>query len=320
MKHTLLVPIRFLLVAIVVLLLVTLLAAAVDQGRGAGGQEAGVETSFIRSILYELPVVVPVSLLASVLIELFLILRKPGIPPLSLLLLFITAGALQYGATYFFEPGQPEEVTRSLALFPRDVLMENPEYTFGFHDRQGSRVTGLFLNRPGEEPTLSVHAEGYLDLEGERLLLPEEGIELPLTSRFSPYSVMFSPPGEVLGFVEDVRYFSADLRRRLEAGILSYAPAVVASTLLFVSFWTLARATSWKLFNVLLVVLGARLFFLAYRALNSALLREMAGEMLPQLIVGYLPSMVLGALSLFLLLLALLMPSIREWKRGVGDA
>jgi hypothetical protein len=198
--------------------------------------------------------------------------------------------------------------------------MENPEYTFGFHDRQGSRVTGLFLNRPGEEPTLSVHAGGYLDLEGERLLLPEEGIELPLTSRFSPYSVMFSPPGEVLGFVEDLRYFSTDLQRRLEAGILSYAPAVVASTLLFVSFWTLARATSWKLFNVLLVVLGARLFFLAYRVLNSALLREMAGEILPQLIVGYLPSMVLGAFSLFLLLLALLMPSIREWKRGVGDA
>ncbi|MFP4425138.1 MAG: hypothetical protein ACLFPP_01680 [Spirochaetaceae bacterium] len=320
MKHTLLVPIRFLLVAIVVLLVVTLLAAAVDQGRGAGGQEAGVETSFMRSILYDLPVTVPVSLLVSVLIELFFILRKPGIPPLSLLLLFVAAAALQFGATFLFEPGQETAEGRNLGLFRPGVLLENREYTFSFHGRQGTRLSGVLLIRPEQEPAFSVHEEGYLDLEGERLLIPDSGVDLPLRSGYSPYSALFDPPGEVVGFVGDIRYFSNDLRRRMGEGILSYAAAVVSSTLLFVSFWTLTRATSWKLFNVLLVVLGARLFFLSYRVLNSDLLREITAEFLPSLFVGYLPSIVLGFLSILLLLLALLMPSLREWKRGVGDA
>ena len=320
MKHTLLVPIRFLLVTIVVLLVVTLLAAAADQGRGAGEQESGVETSFLESLLFELPVTFPASVLAAVLLELFLILRKPGVPALSLLLLLITAAALQFGGTFLFQGEKGRAESRDLGLYRDDLLLENRSYTFAFREREGSALIGVFLSRPDAEPRVSVHPEGFLDLQGERLLLPTAGVELPLRDEFSPYAVMFEPPSEATRFVEDVRYFSQDLRTRLQEGVLQYAPAVAASTLLFVSFWTLARATSWKLFNVLLVLLAGRLFFLLYRLLNSAFVREISVELLPAPVAGFLPSLVLVALALFLLLIALLMPSIREWKRGVGDA
>ena len=68
-KQTLLVPIRFLLVTIVVLLVVTLLAAAVDQGRGAGSERVGSESSFYASLLHVLPVTFPVSILGALLLQ-----------------------------------------------------------------------------------------------------------------------------------------------------------------------------------------------------------------------------------------------------------
>jgi hypothetical protein len=219
-----------------------------------------------------------------------------------------------------FQPPEGRAEGRGLGLYRADLLLENEVYTFAFREREGSAIGGVLLSRPEEEPRLSVHSRGFLDLQGERLLLPEQGIELSLRPEYSPYAVMFDPPSGATRLVADLRYFSRDLRRRHQAGFVRYASAVAASTLLFVSFWTLARATSWKLFNVLLVLLAGRLFFLLYRLLNSAFIRDVSSRVLQESVAGFLPSLALSAVALFFLLIALLMPSIREWKRGVGDA
>lgn len=319
-KHTLLVPIRFLLVAMVVLLLVTLVAAAVDQGRGTGGQEAGIDNSFLQSLLFVLPVTFPVSLLASVLLLLFQILKRPGIVFLSLLLLFLVTGAAQYAGSLLLSGAGAEAAPRNLGVYRANRILESPTYSFAFRERQGNRIEAVLLVRPEERPRMSVHREGYLDVRGERLILPAAALELPLMQDFSPYAAMFAPPPEGGGFVRDVALFARELRSRAQTNRLHYLALLLSTTLLFVSYWSLARATSWKLFNVILVVISGRLFFLLFRLLNSDLVRELSREYIPPPFGDYLASASFALLALLLIAVSLLMPPLKEWKRGVGDA
>ena len=313
-------PIRFLLVAMVVLLLVTLVAAAVDQGRGTGGQESGFNNSYWDSLLFVLPVTFPFSILSSILILLFQILKRPGVPALSLISLFIIAAAFQYGGSLLLAGLPRGGETRNLGVYRADRILENPEYTFAFRERQGNRIEGVLLVRPQESPSISVHREGYLDLQGERLLLPDSGLELPLMTDYSPYAAMFAPPSEGGGFVKDVSFFSQELRNKLGEGEIAYLSILISTTVLFVSFWTLARATSWKLFNVLIVVIGARLFFLLFRLLNSVFVRRLSSDYIPSPYDNFLAAGVVTLFALLLIAIAVLMPPLREWKRGVGDA
>ena len=316
-KHTLLVPVRFLLVALVVLVLVTLLAGAVEHGRGGAGLGDTATTSFVLSLGYVLPVTFPASVLAAILIDLFVILRRPGKPALSLFLLFFTAGLFQYGGTLLIDS---DSTARERGVFPSQTLLENREYLFGFRERQGDGMEGVLLISPQEEPAMSVHPEGFLDLNGERLILPEAGMTLPLPPEYSPYAALFGAPPEASGLVQDMERYAADLHRRLESGHLAYLSALLSGTLLFVSFWTLARSTSWKFFNLVLVLLAARLFFLLYHLLNSELIADLVGGYLPVLPSEHILSIGVSIPALLLFVTALLMPPIREWKRGVGDA
>ncbi|MFW6328962.1 MAG: hypothetical protein ACOC28_02610 [Alkalispirochaetaceae bacterium] len=316
MKHTLLVPIRFLLVALAVLLVVTLLAAAVDQGSGAGGQEAAGTRTFMRSVLLSLPVTLPASILGAIPIQLLLILRNPGRPAGSLLLLFVTAAAFQYAAGTLLEP--PEPTDRELGLFQPGLILETPEYAFAFRGRSGSAVTGVLLERPREDPVLSVHREGFIDLAGRRLLLPESGVSLPLEADYAPSASLYRPPAVIAGFVSDVLLFVESLGS--PRGGLDYLLLLASTTLLFFSLWTFARATNWKLMNLILLWFAVRLFFLLFRLLRSDLVTSLAEQQLPESLASYLTPGVVTVLALLLLLLAILMPPLKEWKRGVGDA
>ncbi len=276
----------------------------------------------IAELLYR--ALVPAVLAGSFLV-LFHIVRTPLLPGIILPYLATLTTALLFGAGLLSLVLQDVAVGKEpdLSIPSAERLYQVGFGTVYFGSVEGIRFEDVVLLQPRQQPVLRFYDEAMLDPEENGLLLFRDG-DRPELLRFatqdSPWASTPAAPAYLSGFLRDVvqarEHFLSTLQQsQINALILSAALAIY-----FSSCFIWVRYTRWPLFNVLISLLILRLTLTVYAVISVPTFTEFAVTMFPPLPEFLVVPVAFGAGALFFMLLTLMRPRYRDWKRGVGYA
>jgi len=265
------------------------------------------------------------AVLAGSFLVLFHVVRTPVLPGVILPYLAMLTTALLFGAGLLSLVLQDVAVGREpeLSIPSAERLYQVGTGTVYLGSVEGIRFEDVVSLQPRQQPVLRFYDEAMLDPEENGLLLFRDG-DRPELLRFatqdSPWASAPAAPAYLSGFLRDVvqarEHFIATLQlSRINALILNAAVAMY-----FASCFIWIRYTRWPLFNVLMSLLVLRLTLSLYAVISVPTFTEFAVTLFPPLPEFLVVPVVFGAGTLLFLLLSLLRPRYRDWKRGVGYA
>ncbi|WP_455381248.1 hypothetical protein [Salinispira pacifica] len=317
MKNTILVPVRFVLVCLILTTIfvgiytLTVLGQAYDPGHGV---PPGVVSD---RLMDGLRAVYPVSVLVSLLITLFSVLRLSRFRFPALLLLFLVgAGALVGGIRGI-------ELIRTDGTGPEHAsVVPKVVYRFGgdflYADRrEGVSLLDVVVYRHGSDPGFSFSPEALVDPATGIVHISETGSDFRISDSESSYAHMFSGQPFISGLFRDVRRLSAALWNQQNPLAPSYLLLVGVVVLFVVSLWFLVRLTRWPLFNALAAFGGLRLLFLLYSFLQGSMFQEFMKAVVQPGYQRFVTTGVLLFVSVVLIVVNILLPPFDLWKREV---
>ncbi len=256
---------------------------------------------------------------------LFRIVRTPLMPGVVLPYLAIVTTGLLFGAGLLSlvlqEVGGGRDSEPSMPAAERLYQIGAGAVYFG--KVEGIRFEDVVLLQPREQPVLRFYNEAMLDPEENGLLLFGSGERpelLRFTARSLPWVLTPAAPGYLSLFLVDVaqtreHFISTVHVSRLSGIVLSLAIGIyLASCFIWI------RYTRWPLFNVLISLLVLRLTLSMYAAVSVPAFTGFVVTLFPLLPEFLVVPAVLGAGAVLFILLGLLRPRYRDWKRGVGYA
>lgn len=195
--------------------------------------------------------------------------------------------------------------------------------TVYFGSVEGIRFEDVVLLQSRQQPVLRFFDEAMLDPEENGLLLFRSDASPELfrfTTQDLPWSSTPAIPGYLSQFLWEVvqirEHFIATMQQsHVYALVLSGAIAVyLASCFIWIRF------TRWPLFNVLMSLFILRLTITLYAVMSVSTFTEFAVALFPPVPEFLVVPAAFGAVTVLYVLLSLLRPRYRDWKRGVGYA
>jgi hypothetical protein len=201
--------------------------------------------------------------------------------------------------------------------FPTGTFLRGPERSVFVEDAQGVSLSGLIVVTPREQPSIREYDSGIWRNERSEIVIGTPSSDVIPLSQVSAVRWRQTPPS-LHTIVSDARSLYTQLRDRFHAGLsLDYILTILAVAALLAMAWTPARITRWPLLNGLFVFVYVRGVVALPDGL--ALLTELVSipASVPMFIVTNLSVIVMALISLVLLVIALVLPPMREWRREV---
>ena len=266
------------------------------------------------------PAVVP-SVVVAVLSCLFRLLRFSTARPVGLLMVFALAGAaLTFGMIGAGEIALAFEDTsaESIRRLETDVLYRAEPFDFYAVDRSGAELGPVVVHDSGDTPAFRMLQSVVHDAGSDVLLVSEMDTRVDLRSVRNAYWQAFVPPVGVAGVFEDARRAFSTFRAELSNGLPHLLLLSWTLALVLVSAWVVVRLSRWPLLNILLVLVLARGIFAAFSFVQTETMRDLMEIFLSPQQMHFVLPVVFTAGSVVLMLILILLPPFREWKREVA--
>lgn len=202
--------------------------------------------------------------------------------------------------------------------FPIGTLLRGPERSIYIDSAQGVSLSDVVVISPEELPKIRVYTEGVWRNDVNEIV-PIGGPDAESFSLAEIESIRWRRlPESLTSIVSDVRELYLHFRSGLHGGeIVLWAVHLGAFLFAMTLMWTTARISRWSLFNLLLTVAYLR----GLLAIPELIVRVRGTfeipSWLPQVITANLLPVAWGVIGLILLVVAILLPSMREWRREV---
>jgi hypothetical protein len=207
---------------------------------------------------------------------------------------------------------------RARRLEPEILYRAEP---IGFYalERQGGSLAPVVVHDPGAEPEFRLLEQATHDARVDSLYMPEIGLTVELDTVRNAYWQAFLPPEGAAALFEDVALASATFKAEFSHGTRHLLVHAWSLALVLVSTWVVVRLSRWPLLNIFLVLLAARGIFAAFSFVQTETMSDLMGVFLTEEQMHYLLPALFAAASLVLLLVLIVLPPFRQWKREVGS-
>jgi len=318
-KNTILVPVRFVLVCLILTVVLAGVYVLTVLGETYDPGHLPLPGLISARIMDGLRAVYPVSVLLSVLITLFTVLRLKRFRAVALIVVFVAGTAAIVGGIRGIELLRRD----SAASAPASVAVE-PGFVYRFGNdflysdrREGVSLKDVVVYRNDKEPGFVFSPEALLDPGSGVVHLPETDEDFPVAKSDSSFAHMFVGPRVVSNLFRDVGVLSRALGRQKNPLAPSYLLLVSVTVLFVVSLWFLVRLTRWPLFNALIALGVFRLLFLLYGFLQSKVFQEFMSAVVQPAYQRFVSPGVILFISLVFVIVGLLLPPFDLWKREV---
>ncbi|MCK4541940.1 MAG: hypothetical protein KAU17_06890 [Spirochaetales bacterium] len=243
----------------------------------------------------------PVSVILSIFLLFFRILKRPGNRILSFLLPVLLAAGALYGGGILFD--SLAQITKnSSALTPEPFSSGRIHIIDGKYLYAGNvsneNIEMLLLIDPEKTPVFHLSAGGKIDWENRRLTSTDG--ELDFRDLKPGISPLLEPPAVLKDLFEDINMLNRDLDSLRTTSLSSFFLASLSISFFAMSCWGLAWITRMPLFNSLLTILSLRFIFLLYRVLSSEIISEFTHAFTKTVRTELLPAAVFMILGILL--------------------
>lgn len=319
-KNTILVPVRFVLVCLILTAILvgiyalTMLGEAYDPGHTlAPGLVSARLMDGLRAVY-------PASVLLSILITLFSVLRLRKFRFMALLLLFVVGAAATVGGIrglQLLRRSSSPAGTATGAFTSGVVYRFGDNFLYADH-REGASLFDVVVYRSNKQPGFVFSPEALVDPATGIVHISETGADFRIADSETSYAHMFAGRPVIAGLFRDIRVLSAALWNQRDPLAPSYLLLVSVTVLFITSLWFLVRLTRWPLFNALAAFGAFRLLFLLYAFLQGATFQEFIAAVVQPTFQRFVTPGVLLFISVVLVVINLLLPPFDLWKREVG--
>jgi hypothetical protein len=319
-KSTILVPVRFVLVCLILTVVFVGIYALTVLGEAYNPGHSIPPGLLSARVMDGLRTVYPVSVLLSILITLFSVLRLRKFRFMALLLLFVVGSAAIVGGIRGLQLLRRGSAFTSTAT---GAFTSGVVYRFGnnflYADRrEGASLFDVVVYRGGKQPGFVFSPEALVDPANGTVHISETGTDFRIADSETSYAHMFTGRPVISGLFRDVRLLSAALWNQKNPLAPSYLLLVAVTVLFITSLWFLVRLTRWPLFNAMAAFGAFRLLFLLYAFLQGAVFQEFIAAVVQPTFQRFVTPGVLLFISIVLVVINLLLPPFDLWKREVG--
>lgn len=247
----------------------------------------------------------------SLILALFDVLRVTERPLVPLLSLWIVAGGLAIAAGVLLDLAPADEYRT--AAISTDRVIAYDDLTLYTAGREGLQIGPGVVYDPSREPGMRTFREAVILPETDELRIPRSDSTFALGRPRNGYSAMVDTPEGIAPILREVRIVTSVLMRGSGASIA--LTALVA--LYFVSCWTLIRLTRWPAFNAVLAIGAVRALLWTVTAIEDGPLTALVSTIMSDAGLWAGQMVAVAAYAAILILVGILLPPVRDWKREV---
>ena len=331
MKDSLLLPVIFLLIFLVVFLLIAGLGTLKNWGECFS--EGSI--TLVEAIFHNLPArllqILPVSILISLVALFIRILIKPGSRFLSLLLPLGTAFAVLVFGYYFLNevnvmnvtsPPEKKAVKAERFLLPGKFI-DLGGYTVYAESFQDGEAANFILIEDGKSSTeneqkkFNFYSRVKISADAQGITLnTSEKKKLKINAR-PAYSFIFQEEPLLSSFFRDIGLLNVELDRQYHNSRTGFLILSFSLVFFCMASSVFMRISRWPLFNFMIGLLILRGIFLLFRFLKTEIIQELKKVLADSPLIDYLPAMIFLFPGLVLLLIDLVFVDYNFWKREI---
>lgn len=306
MKSTLLTPVtlllNFIVFAGVLVIPVVLTIGTVSQVVGIGGPLLFI--AWIGAVV--------VTTLRSVVI--------PIVPTIFIPIIFVVTSLGLFGIVILDEVVlQPRAGDAAFDRpFPTGTFLRGPERSVYVEDAQGVSLSGIVVVTPRENPAIREYDSGVWRNDRSEIVVIGPSSPDPVSLSEIAAVQWRQTPLSIRGIVVDARSVYTLLRERFHTGLsLEFILMIASFSILLAMIWTPARITRWPLLNALFVFAYVRGVVALPNGVEKLAEFVSLPPGLPVFVENNLLVVVMALASLLFILVALVLPPMREWRREV---
>jgi hypothetical protein len=320
MKDMVLVPIKFLLFLLMVLVAGTSLQVLVDFSRLAPTiQQGGMQTvSLLIANAFFLWIIPAIGL--TWLFSSFSILRNGRFKLMRQVFLMVLVAGSLFSVLYFFPPLEKarSQVSKLDFQVPDRTILSNQDAFFVLYGSRAGGKGAMLLHRTGPDARFTMESGVAKNLDTQELTIPEQGLTISMDSVVGGRQVLFEDPA----FMNPVRRWLLDGLSAYQAiaanDLIRSLVLALSTAFLLTSLWLFVRLSQWPLVNSVLS-LGILCGVLVLPAvLKLAWVRDLLA-FVPPIAQAWLVPGVYGLFSLIFFGCILLLPSRKDWQPGVNQ-
>ena len=304
-KDTLVLPLIFFRNLSVLFFLFLAGYIAVSWGTAVSPEKTAL-LSFLPAFLHSgIHAVFPFSVVLALLFSLTRFRRHPGLAPLSIMILLLTAAAV-----FIFEPFVLSEYGTGLSSKVNEVFPVDESHigNYGgsgvYVERQNGQVlTNILRIVKGHEPVLDFVPSSSA---GGNVLSPESGWDLLAENDLPPFAAVFSPPSYIAQVFDEIEVMNRVFSELYDTSLSMFALTSLSVLFcLFMGALFLSRSR-WPLFNAVAILIFLRVFLYVFPILWGKGILQIAGLFVKEKYLPFVPSGLLLAAGILFLLSALL--------------
>ncbi len=321
MGKTFQLPFIFLFYFIIVILLFSGLNLLAFWG-GLYSENSEILVKMVVQLIPEsILLVLPVSVLTTLVLLLFRILKNPGSRFLSFILPLICALAVMIfgymGLNLIRHRDEQIPATPARYLVPGKFNSVEDQIVY-VGEIEGKNLRSiLIIGGSNPEMNFIYYPRGTAETgkEGLSIIIPERP---RLVLNASPvYSSIFSQDRFVTGILRDLLCMNRELNTLFMESKTGFYLCCFALIFSFLSASVFMRISKWPLLNVLLGLLVMRGFFSLFRFLREGVALEMEKIVTSNILIQFLPSLILLGFGVLLFLIDILFVPFDMWKREI---
>ncbi len=318
MKDSLILPVIFLLMFLIIMILLVSGKLVFIWETNMTQESTLSFTWILQNLADAMYSVLPVSIIISLLITVSRTQKKPGIRVLSFVLPLITAFTV---LVLFFS------IFNNITLKSKSVdNYKNPFFNNQLHRLNDSVIyTGknsggdisliLRIKEEQGKPGFTFFKSGKIDPAEKTIITSDPAGRIPVIPDNPHFSPVFAPPGPLKQLFTDMELFNGSLRILLQENFVFYLITCFSIILFCMSAWIMIRISSWPLLNLLLSTIIIRLIFWLHTVFTSELSAGISSILIKNDITQILPAIVFSVLSAIVILIDVLY-LLRSRKRA----
>lgn len=202
--------------------------------------------------------------------------------------------------------------------FPTRTFLRGPDQSVFVEDAQGVSLSGLYVVTPREGIAIREYDSGLWRNDRSEIVVNGDSAPEPISLADTTAVRWRQTPPSLRAIVSDANRVYIRLRDRFHAGFsLDFVLTIVSVAALLAMVWTPARITRWPLLNALFVFAYVRGVVALPHGVERLAESIPMPVFLPTFVVNNISDVVMALLSLVLLVIALVLPPMREWRREV---